>query len=546
MSAVVEFFFDAVESVVDAVGDVVESVVDVVADAAEWVGDTVQAVLDDPLPILLSVAGSFIGIPPMVTNAAITAARGGDLGDIALSVGTAYFAPTVGNSISSTLSSAIGDSIVNETVSNAVVGGISKGLVSGTISELKGGDFEDGFAGGFTGSLVGAGVKEVSNFVNENVLSEMPDMGQFGDIAQKALTSGVTAEITGRGSFDTAFTNGIIGGAAKLGADFVTDTIGNQFNTTFETNNEIIGAESGNKKDEVDLTAQLDDAWANTSGAVGTGAGLPDEIVEEVEPVSIEQDNPPVGAAPEFESPQPALVDASPVFEAAEQSIQDIPAEDVSDLSAEFPAAPAVVEEAPVFGGLAAVAPAPLEAVEAVDSAAAEAPEAAREDVASQPVMQAERRPTSDDALEQVSGDLLGEAPAAQKAAPVEARPIGGLQLAARPGSQPTVKKVATGALNQVLQPTLEDAFKDALGYKKPPPKRPVKRPPPAPVDATAPRPKPPVQAPMRPPVQVAAPVKKPVPVAKQPPKKVDPSTLTPISKVAGLTSIITDGKKKV
>jgi hypothetical protein len=82
MSAVVSFVSDVVESVVDAVGDVVETVVDVVEDAVEFVGDTVQAVIDDPLPTLLMIAGSAVGIPPAITSAAITAARGGDLQDI--------------------------------------------------------------------------------------------------------------------------------------------------------------------------------------------------------------------------------------------------------------------------------------------------------------------------------------------------------------------------------------------------------------------------------------------------------------------------------
>jgi hypothetical protein len=100
--------FDAVGDVFEAVGDVVEDVVDFVGEAVEKVGDVVQAVLDDPLPVLLSVAGSFVGIPPFVTMGAITAARGGDLEDIALSMGTAYFAPSVGSAISATVSSTSG------------------------------------------------------------------------------------------------------------------------------------------------------------------------------------------------------------------------------------------------------------------------------------------------------------------------------------------------------------------------------------------------------------------------------------------------------
>ena len=130
MSAVVEFVSDAVESVVDAVGDAVEAVGDVVEDVVDFVGDTVQAIVEDPLPTLLSIAGSMVGIPPPVTMAAVTAARGGDLQDIVLSAGVAYIAPQASNALSSTLSATIGDAIINETVSNIVVDSVSKGLVN--------------------------------------------------------------------------------------------------------------------------------------------------------------------------------------------------------------------------------------------------------------------------------------------------------------------------------------------------------------------------------------------------------------------------------
>ena len=141
MSAVVEAVSNVVESVVEAVGDVVENVVEVVEDVVEKVGDTVQAVIDDPVPVLLSVAGSMVGIPPYVTMGAITAAKGGDLEDIALSMGTAYIAGDAGrgftNSISSTVSSSFVEAGFNETFSQVASESISKGLVNGTISEIR-------------------------------------------------------------------------------------------------------------------------------------------------------------------------------------------------------------------------------------------------------------------------------------------------------------------------------------------------------------------------------------------------------------------------
>jgi hypothetical protein len=296
MSAVARFISDVVEDVVDAVGDVVESVVDVVADAAEWVGDTVQAVLDDPLPVLLSVAGSFIGIPPMVTNAAITASRGGDLGDIALSMGTSYFAPAATNAISSTLSSAIGDTIVNQAVSDTVVNAVSRGLVSGTIAEIRDGDFSDGFAGGFTGTLVQAGVTELTSYVQPEIAALAADIGLdqnaaniITNVGTKALTAGITAEVTGRSDFETQFTNNLVNSAANIGANYLTNTISDQFNTAVTTDQTFNGAGDEDDTDYVALTTPLDDSWNDTSGLVGTGAGIPDELVDEVEVSDIGQ-----------------------------------------------------------------------------------------------------------------------------------------------------------------------------------------------------------------------------------------------------------------
>jgi hypothetical protein len=274
MSAVVSFVGDLVEDVVDAVGDVVESVGDVIEDAVEFVGDTVQAVLDDPLPVLLSIAGAAVGIPPMVTNAVVTASRGGDLGDIALSVGTAYFAPVATNSISSTLSSTIGDAIINETVSDVVVDGISKGLVNGTIAEIRGGEFEDGFAGGFTGSVVSAGVGEVSDFVKPEIADAVSDLGfdestvnQITNIGTKAISAGLTSEITGKNDFATSFTNSVINSTTNLAsnsiANTVTNSIGDQFATAEATDKEITGAEDGNAVDQEEVKTSLADAWAN-------------------------------------------------------------------------------------------------------------------------------------------------------------------------------------------------------------------------------------------------------------------------------------------
>jgi len=274
MSAVVSFVedtFEAVGDVFEAVGDAVEDVDEVISDAVDTVGDVVQAVIDDPIPVLLSIAGQAVGIPAPLTMAAITAARGGDLEDIALAAGTAYFAPQVGSAISSTVSSTFIEAGLNQTFSEVAGTAISKGLVNGTVAELKGGSFEDGFAGGLTGGLVSAGVGEVASYVKDDVIQMAQDSGldlrdatAVYNAGTRAVSSGVSAEITGRGDFATAFTNSAIGSGVDAGTRSLNATIDEQFRTA---------ATDWNEKEKESEPVEV----------LTTGAGIPDGIVNQVE-----------------------------------------------------------------------------------------------------------------------------------------------------------------------------------------------------------------------------------------------------------------------
>ena len=184
VAAFVEDVGDIIGDTFEAVGDIVEDTTEFIGDAIEKIGDTIEAIVEDPLPTLLMIAGSAVGIPPYVTSAIITAARGGDLGDIALSAGTAYLGAELGgqfqtSSIAGSLSSTLVESGVDTAIASTVTTSIGKGLVNGAVAELKGGDFVDGFTGGLVGSVVGAGVQEVTSIVSD----------AFATTATEAVTS---------------------------------------------------------------------------------------------------------------------------------------------------------------------------------------------------------------------------------------------------------------------------------------------------------------------------------------------------------------------
>jgi len=187
-------------------------------------------------------------------------------------MGTAYLGSSVtagvGSSISSTVSSTFIEAGLNETFSVVAGDAISKGLVNGTIAEIKGGNFGDGFAGGFTGGLVAGGVAEVVDYVKPEIVQlasesglNLADANSVLNVGIKAVSAGVTSEITGKGDFVTSFTNSAIGSAVDAGTRSISAAIDTQFETAATGWDE-------KSKDKIDTTV--------------TGAGIPDTLVAEV------------------------------------------------------------------------------------------------------------------------------------------------------------------------------------------------------------------------------------------------------------------------
>ena len=116
MGAVSNFFEDlgdALGSIGEAFGDIVGGVFDAVFDVMEGIGDVVTNILKDPLPTILQIGGAMIGIPPYVTAAVITAAKGGDLEDIAKSAAISF---ATSNVLQATgISTALGDAAFDMT-----------------------------------------------------------------------------------------------------------------------------------------------------------------------------------------------------------------------------------------------------------------------------------------------------------------------------------------------------------------------------------------------------------------------------------------------
>jgi len=536
--------------VFDAVGDVVETVVETVETVVETVGNVVEAVIEDPLPVLIAVAGQMVGIPAPVTMGALTAAKGGDLEDIALSMGTAYFAPSIGSSISSTVSSSFIDAGFNETFSQVASKAISSGLVNGTVAEIKGGSFDDGFAGGFTGGMVAGGVGEVASYVKPDVIQlaqesglNLQDATAVYNAGTRAFSSGITSEITGRGDFATSFTNSAVGSGVDYGVRELNQTIDEQFRTA---------ATDWNKKDK-----QGEPIDVST-----TGAGIPNDVVSQVQVSDIGVFN---DAGLDFQDTRDVNNASSPYT--GERAVSDIsvlpetqlaqaPQGETVDNFSELADIEQMFEQKPNL------LQATNEVPQSVIDIAQEIPEENISDVEPQGALASMSAPTQpidlstigDEAPTVTAPPVIAEAPVStdlltQGLKPTEA-PVGGLnsmvekspeqKMADAQGLKPTdFTKPLVATVGNILKSTLRQGTKPTprVAPQRPKPtgglqavKAPTRQPPPQRMDVSHLMP-----------IQKAAPVQtaKVAPTAPSaPPKRLDKNAkLTPVQNIAGLTS---------
>lgn len=259
MSAVVKVFNKTVDTVTDVVKKVADTVV-----------DTVKAVIDDPLPTILSLAGQAVGIPAPITMAAITGARGGDLGDMAKAAAITYVAGKVTPQISKVIDPSVQSIISNPAVATAVTNAVSQGLVSGSVAAIQGGDFGKGFAGGAAGSAVASGMQQI---ITPSVLQTAKNFGltnETGQFISNALSAGVAtgaAAVAVGGDFGKGFESGIV----NTGVNYVTAKAENVLKDAYDS---VFGDKSlttsisrattaSNKLDEMLASDKLADMVAN-------------------------------------------------------------------------------------------------------------------------------------------------------------------------------------------------------------------------------------------------------------------------------------------
>jgi hypothetical protein len=277
-------------AVVKVVTTVVKAVAKTVERVVETVVDTAKAIIKDPLPTIAALAGQAIGIPAPVTMAAITGARGGDLGDMAKAAAIAYVAPKAASQVASTIAPTVSSAITNEAAAKAVTAATSKALVNGSIAAATGGDFGEAAAGTMAGSLAASGYQ---NYVAPSVMAKAQDMGLSVADAKNisaGLRTGVaagTATAVSGGDFVAGFATavadyGIEEGFEKAGESFKTSSVGTALRES------PIGDAARKISETMDnVTDAIDNAFKkkDVTNTASLGNGVPNDVVNQV-PVS--------------------------------------------------------------------------------------------------------------------------------------------------------------------------------------------------------------------------------------------------------------------
>ena len=234
MSNYIDDVGDFWEDTWEDTSDFFEDVGDSLGDLAKGIGDTIEGVLKDPLPMVLSVAGSFVGIPPWVTMAALTAARGGDLEDIAKSAAVSFASSAfmtgtqIGADIQSYTSNAwagdFTDAMANTfdlsataqvAIAKAATSAINGAILGGMRSAIMGDDILKGMGSGFTSGAVYSSTDSFFDSVNKD--QEWGLSSKALSVAKGATSSALMSMIAGKGDPAAAVGNYIAYASMQMG-----------------------------------------------------------------------------------------------------------------------------------------------------------------------------------------------------------------------------------------------------------------------------------------------------------------------------------------
>ena len=189
---------------------------EVIQPVGNFVGETVEAIANDPLPFIATIALTAVGVPPHLAAAAVTAARGGSMEDVVIAGVATYAGGEVGKAAGAGATSA-GASATTAKIAASAAGASTAVVVAGTAS---GKSLEDSLKDGLTAGALAGATTGVIEYGKEALTP--PETGQgikavpgkgtelFGD-QTKVSGTGLTEKVpTGGGQGLTVDTSAIL------------------------------------------------------------------------------------------------------------------------------------------------------------------------------------------------------------------------------------------------------------------------------------------------------------------------------------------------
>jgi len=226
------------------IADPFTSVGKIIEKAAQTIVNTVEAIIKDPLPTILQVAGSYFGIPPYVTSAAITAIKGGSIEDIAKSAAVSYatqkfgdsdfakgvsnFAKTTGQDFTAGMMKTFDlPADIALSVGKAATAGLNSSFTGGFNALMAGKNIGEGMTSGFTSGAINSGTTSYFNSLKVN-----PSWGvgtKTFDLIKGSASVALNTLVSGNGNIVQAVGTYLGNAALEMGQSEVT----NQFKTKF-------------------------------------------------------------------------------------------------------------------------------------------------------------------------------------------------------------------------------------------------------------------------------------------------------------------------
>ena len=186
-----------------------------------------QNIIDNPLPVIETIALTAVGVPYPVAAAAVTAANGGSIQNIAISAAAAYAGGQIGEYVGNSITGALpegGYGLSPSDVAN-VASTVQKIVTSSSgpafATAARGGNFQEILNSGLAGGVSGLVASQLSSVgIKSNEID--------GRLITNAVNNATNAILNGK-DVTSAITNSTVGTLASAGLTDLAGRVSDQY-----------------------------------------------------------------------------------------------------------------------------------------------------------------------------------------------------------------------------------------------------------------------------------------------------------------------------